>query len=291
MLRSVSSLPRLPVRPKDGHKGTFGKVLIVAGSVGMSGAAILAGHGALRSGAGLVHVACPQPIQNVVAAGNPCYLTTPLPSEADGTLAANAFEVLLPLLVTAKSVAFGPGLGKTEAVTEVLAQVLNEFPGQIIIDADGLAAYKTLHGQGRIAERKLPVIVTPHPGEMSQLLNVPTQEIQSDRKSQAVKFATEHKLVVVLKGSGTIVTDGQRVFTNTTGNTGMAKGGSGDVLTGIIAALSAQNLPALEAAQVGVYVHGLAGDMAAAALSEMGMLPTDIIEALPAAFRKYVPTA
>jgi ADP-dependent NAD(P)H-hydrate dehydratase len=290
MLRSVSSLPRLPVRPKDGYKGTFGKVLIVAGSVGMSGAAILAGQAALRSGAGLVHIACPHPIQNIVAAGNPCYLTTPLPSNADGSLAASAADMLLPLLVTAKSVAFGPGLGKTSEISDLLAQVLNEFPGQIIIDADGLASYKTLHNQHRITERKLPVIVTPHPGEMSQLMDLPTQVIQSDRKMLSVKLATEHKLVVVLKGHGTIVTDGQRVYTNTTGNTGLAKGGSGDVLTGIIAALAAQNMPALEAAQVGVYIHGLAGDLAAASLSEMGMLPTDIIEALPMAFRKYVPT-
>lgn len=291
MLRSVSSMPRLPVRPKDGHKGTFGKVLIIAGSVGMSGAAILAGHGALRSGAGLVHVACPRPIQELVAAGNPCYLTTGLPAEADGTLAANAIDAIVPLLASAKCVAIGPGLGKTPAMVEILDQVLRHFPRQIVIDADGLTAYKTLHGMRRIEERKVPLLLTPHPGEMSQLMDVPIQVIQSDRKMQAVKFATEHKLVVVLKGHASLVTDGLRVYTNNTGNTGMAKGGSGDVLTGMIAALAAQGMATLEAAQVGVYVHGIAGDLAAAALGEIGMLPTDIVEALTAAFRKYVPTA
>lgn len=291
MLRSVSSMPRLPARPKDGHKGTFGKVLIIAGSVGMSGAAILAGHGALRSGAGLVHVACPQPIQELVAAGNPCYLTTGLPALADGTLAASAIEVILPLLASARSVAIGPGLGKTPAIVEILDQVLRQFPGQIVIDADGLTAYKTLHATGRLEQRKLPLLLTPHPGEMSQLIDIPIQVIQSDRKMQAVKFALEHKLVVVLKGHASLVTDGLRVYTNNTGNTGMAKGGSGDVLTGIIAALAAQGMVSLEAAQVGVFVHGVAGDLAAAALGELGMLPTDIVEALTAAFRKYVPTA
>jgi ADP-dependent NAD(P)H-hydrate dehydratase len=287
MLRSLTSLPRLPARPKDGHKGTFGKVLIIAGSTGMSGAAILAGHGALRSGAGLVHIACPEPVQPIIAVGNPCYLTTGLPSK-DGRLTSQALEPLLPLLASAKAVAFGPGLGKSEDIAHLLDQLLKNFEGQWVIDADGLYALTQLRMQQRLTERKLPLICTPHCGELGQMLGQPANVIQSDRKSQALRYVTEHKVILALKGQGTIVTDGLRIYVNTTGNPGMAKGGSGDVLTGIITALAAQGMPSLEAAQAGVYVHGAAGDLASAAIGEVGMLPTDIVDALPLAFKKYV---
>lgn len=290
MLRSVSTMPRLPVRPKDSHKGTFGTVVIIAGSVGMSGAAVLSGTGALRAGAGLVHVACPLPIQPVVAMGHPCYLTLGLPVEADGYLVPMAGEMLDPLLAQAKTVAIGPGLGRNANVTALLDHVLHQFEGQVIVDADGLYALHELIQHGRLKDRRLPLLCTPHPGEFAMMTGLETKIIQGDRKQQAVRYANEHKVIMVLKGQGTIVTDGQRIFTNNTGNAGMAKGGSGDVLTGVIAALSAQGMPALEAAQVAVHVHGIAGDLASAAHTEIGMLPTDMLDALPAAFRKYVPT-
>jgi len=291
MLRSVTSLPRLPVRPKDGHKGTFGKVVIIAGSVGMSGAAVLAGMGAMRSGAGLVHIACPEPIQSIVAAANPCYLTTGLPATSTGMLSATGDERLLPLLATAKAVAFGPGLGKSHEIVKLLDALLRQYEGQWVIDADGLHALSQLRVQGLLTERKLPLICTPHPGELGQMLGQPTSVIQSDRKAQAVRYVTEHKVVLALKGHGTVVTDGQRVYVNNTGNPGMAKGGSGDVLTGVITALAAQGMQPLEATQAGVYLHGMAGDLASAAIGEVGMLPTDIVEALPLAFKKYVSTS
>lgn len=290
MLRSLTSLPRLPVRPKDGHKGTFGKVLVIAGSVGMSGAAVLAGLGALRSGAGLVHIACPEPVQPIVAAANPCYLTTGLPASASGMLSASAVERLLPLLATAKAVAFGPGLGKSDEIVQILDQLLLQFEGQWVIDADGLYALTQLRLQGKLPERKLPLICTPHPGELGQMLGQSASVVQSDRKAQAIRYVNEHKVILALKGQGTIVTDGLRVYVNNTGNPGMAKGGSGDVLTGIITALAAQGMQPLEATQTGVYLHGLAGDLAAAAVGEVGMIPTDIVEALPLAFKKYVPS-
>lgn len=289
MLRSVTSLPRLPSRAKDSHKGTFGRVLIIAGSLGMSGAAILAGLGALRGGAGLVHVACPSVIQPVVASGHPCYLTVGLPFDAAGQLSVASIEVITPLLSSVQAIAIGPGLGRTPAVFDILGHLLLHFEGPVVIDADGLYALKQLQDQGRVPERKIPLICTPHPGEFAHLTGLTTPIVQSDRKQHAVRYVMQHKVLLVLKGHGTIVTDGNRIYVNTTGNTGMAKGGSGDVLTGLITSLAAQGMAPLEAAQAGVYLHGLAGDLAAASLSEHAMLPTDLAEALTQAFRKYNP--
>ncbi len=289
MLRSVSSLPRLPNRARDSHKGTFGKVLIVAGSVGMSGAAVLAGLGALRGGAGLVQIACPTAIQPIVATGNPCYLTVGLTHDSSGQLTASSLERLSSILPDVQAVAFGPGMGRAPDVKQCLEHLITEFQGYIIIDADGLHALKQLQQEGNIPERKIPLICTPHPGEFAQMTGLTAQQIQADRKQQAVRYVIEHKVILVLKGQGTLVTDGQRMYVNTTGNSGMAKGGSGDVLTGLITSLAAQGLPPLEAAQAGVYLHGLAGDLAAATLTEYAMLPTDLVEALPLAFRKYNP--
>jgi NAD(P)H-hydrate epimerase len=287
MLRSITSLPRLPVRPRDAHKGTFGRVLIVAGSVGMSGAAVLAGLGALRGGAGLVQVATPTAILPVVAGANPCYLTAALPGDGDGGLKVEAIEPLRSLMATAKVVAFGPGLGRSVAIESILDDVLKVFAGPVVIDADGLVALGSLLKRGPLPPRSVPLICTPHPGEFAQLAGLTTQLVQVDRKPQAVKFATDYHLIVALKGQGTVVTDGQRVYVNTTGNPGMAKGGSGDVLTGLIAALLAQGMPPLEATQLAVYLHGLAGDLAANLIGEQAMLPTDLVEALAMAFRKH----
>jgi ADP-dependent NAD(P)H-hydrate dehydratase len=285
MLRSITNLPRLPLRPRESHKGTFGRVLIVAGSVGLSGAAILAGMGALRGGAGLVQIASPAPVQPVVAAGHPCYLTAALPADATGALAA-APEELLSLAKQAKVIAFGPGLGRTPAIAALLLAVLEQFAGPILIDADGLFALASFLPKLSSLQRVRPPICTPHPGEFAHLLNLTPNLVQAERKPLAVRFAAEHHVVVALKGHGTVVTDGQRVYVNHTGNSGMAKGGSGDVLTGLIAAFLAQGMADLEATQLAVYVHGLAGDLAAGALGEYAMLPTDLLDYLPAAIRK-----
>lgn len=289
MLRSVTSLPRLPMRPKEGHKGTFGKVVVIAGSVGMSGAAVLAGLGALRGGAGLVHIACPAAIQPLVAAGHPCYLTLGLPSQPNGCMSSQCIEPLMQLLEGTRAVAIGPGLGRSPDIVAILHHVITHFDQTIVVDADGLFALKELLDSNQVPERKVPLICTPHPGEFAHLTGSTAQIVQSDRKQQAIRFVTQHKVVMVLKGQGTIVTDGLRMYVNTTGNPGMAKGGSGDVLTGMIASLAAQGQPPLEAAQAGVYLHGLAGDLAAAAQSEQAMLPTDLVEAIPLAFKKYNP--
>ncbi|HQR06835.1 MAG TPA: NAD(P)H-hydrate dehydratase [Gemmatales bacterium] len=289
MLRSVTSVPRLPSRAKDSHKGTFGKVLIVAGSVGMSGAAVLAGLGALRGGAGLVQIACSTTIQPVVAAANPCYLTVGLMHDSTGQLTSASLETLDAVLPTVQAVAFGPGIGRGPDVIQALHHILTQYEGPIIIDADGLHALTQLQQQGQVLDRRIPLTCTPHPGEFAQMTGLTTQLVQADRKQQALRYVMEHKVLLVLKGHGTLVTDGQRVYVNTTGNAGMAKGGSGDVLTGLIASLAAQGMAPLEAAQAAVYLHGSAGDLAAATLTEQSMLPTDLVEALPMAFRKYNP--
>lgn len=287
MLRSVTSLPRLPQRPRDSHKGTFGKALIIAGSMGMSGAAVLSGLGALRGGAGLVHIACPQAIQPIVAAGNPCFLTSGLACDSTGVFTESAADQLTPLVHAARVIAFGPGLSKSPAITTLLHHVLSQYSGCMVIDADGLHAFKELQLQEKIPARAQPLILTPHPGEFAVLAGVSSQIVQSDRKQQALRYVHQHQGIMVLKGHGTIVTDGQRIFVNTTGNSGMAKGGSGDVLTGLITALVSQGMAPLEAAQAGVYLHGLAGDLAAASLGEHALLPTDLADALPLAFKKY----
>ncbi len=289
MLRSVTSLPRLPSRAKESHKGTFGKVLIVAGSVGMSGAAVLAGLGALRGGAGLVQIACPNAIQPVVAAGNPCYLTVGLLHDSSGQLTSSSLETLDAILPTVQAIAIGPGMGQGPDVIHALYHLLSQYAGPIIIDADGLYALSELRNQGKVPDRKIPITCTPHPGEFAHMVGLTSQLIQADRKQHALRYVTEHKVLLVLKGHGTIVTDGQRIYMNSTGNAGMAKGGSGDILTGLIASLAAQGLAPLEAAQAAVYLHGSAGDIAAATLTEQAMLPTDLVEALPMAFRKYAP--
>ncbi len=287
MLRSITNMPRLPLRPREGHKGTFGKVLIVAGSVGMSGAAVLAGLGALRGGAGLVRIATPASIQPIVAAGHPCYMSVPLPADAQGTLSSEAQAPLLQLCSTATVVAYGPGLGQNDAVVGLLESVLQNYQGPVVIDADGLHALGRILEKNGPIQRQAPVIATPHPGEFGRLMNLSGSLVQAERKPLAVRFATERHMILALKGHGTVVTDGQRVYVNTTGNPGMAKGGSGDVLTGLIASLVAQGMPALEATQLGVHLHGLAGDIAAGSLGEHAMLPTDLLDALPAAFKKY----
>jgi NAD(P)H-hydrate epimerase len=285
MLRSITHVPKLPVRPKDGNKGTFGRVLVVAGSVGMSGAAVLTGMGALRGGAGLVQVASPAPVQPIVCAHNPCLLTAPLPAEPNGTL-ADQTEPLLNLALQAKVVAFGPGLGRSDAITNLLKAVLQKFTGPLVIDADGLHALGNLLKAGESLERHQPAVCTPHPGEFAHLLGMTPSAIQADRKPLAVRFAADKHVVLALKGHGTVVTDGERVYVNTTGNSGMGKGGSGDILTGLVAAFLAQGMAPLDGTQLAVYLHGMAGDLAAAALGEHAMLPTDLLDYLPAAIRK-----
>lgn len=281
----VTTLPVLPPRPADGNKGMFGRVLVVAGSRGMSGAAVLAAVAALRSGAGLVQLAVPSGVWPVVASANPCYLTAPLPEDAEGRFGGDAVAPALSLAEIADVVALGPGIGRGEALTGFVSTVLDQVQAPLVLDADGLNA---IVGHCEcLTARKRPAVLTPHPGEFARLLGSDVPTVQSRRQELAVRFAAEHGVVLALKGHGTVVTDGRRVYLNTTGNAGMATGGTGDVLTGVIAALIGQDMEPFAAAQLGVHVHGLAGDLARDDLGEISLIASDLLPYLPRAFRNF----
>jgi ADP-dependent NAD(P)H-hydrate dehydratase len=282
---TVAQLPVLPPRAADSNKGSFGRVLIVAGSRGMSGAAVLCASSALRGGAGLVKLAVPEGILPLVAVANPCYLTAPLPQDGNGQLADGAAAELLSLAQTNDVLALGPGLGRSPAITSLVSSLLAQVQIPIVLDADGLNALQQ-HTE-RLEGRSAPLVLTPHPGEFARLLDSDVANVQSQRQELALRFAAEHGVVLVLKGHGTIVTDGRRVYRNTTGNPGMATGGTGDVLTGLIAALIGQKLDAFAAAQLGVHIHGLAGDMARDDLGEISLIASDLLDYLPRALRSF----
>jgi NAD(P)H-hydrate epimerase len=250
----------------------------------MAGAAALCGASCLRSGAGLVRVASPAEVQPTVATFEPSYMTYPLPDDGHGLLDFEAArDVLSSFLSTSDVLAVGPGLGQSEGLRRFVRWVVESLEIPTVLDADGL---NNLAGQTEsLRGLKRPIVMTPHPGEFARLTGRSVAEVQADREGTATGFAaTAGPLVVVLKGAGTVVTDGHRVAVNTTGNPGMATGGVGDVLTGVIAALIGQRLPAFEAAQLGVHVHGLAGDIARDQNGEVGMIAGDVVDALPDAF-------
>jgi ADP-dependent NAD(P)H-hydrate dehydratase len=285
-MQTITTLPVLPPRPIDGHKGTFGKVLVIAGSMGFSGAAALAGRSALRGGAGLVRVAVPRSILPIVASLDPCYTTIPLPEEGDGQVAADALAILLPHLADNDIVAVGPGLGQGRGARDLQAALVCRPELKMVIDAAGLNALAKTPNW--IGTRKASIVLTPHPGEMQRLWdNAFREPMPADRKKQAVQLATQSGCIVVLKGAGTVVTDASRVYVNSTGNPGMATAGSGDVLTGLIAALAGQGLSLFDAAVLGVYLHGLAGDIAAGVLGQISLTATDIVESMPSAFLAF----
>jgi NAD(P)H-hydrate epimerase len=278
---TITELPRLAARPPDAHKGTFGRVLVVAGSRGMTGAAVLCASAALRGGAGLVFLAVAEELLPLVAPGNPCYLTVPLPGDGKGHLGATGREPLLQHVRASTATVIGPGLGQSAELAELLEAVLQEKT-PMVVDADAL---NLLAGRlDWLRTRTAPAIITPHPGEFGRLLGCDTAVVQEGRDYLPVRFALDVGVVVVLKGHATVVTDGRRIYRNTTGNPGMATGGSGDVLTGLIGALLAHGLEAFAAAQLGVYLHGLAGDLARDALGEVSLIASDLINYLPHAF-------
>lgn len=279
----VGTLPVLPARAADANKGNFGRVLVVAGSRGMSGAAVLCGSAALRGGAGLVRLAVPEGVLSLVAAGNPCYMTVPLPQDGAGRFGAAAADELLKLARENTAVAVGPGLGRSPDLVGLVLALVERTRTPLVVDADGLNA---LVGQTqRLRGRDSPLVLTPHPGEFGRLLGRDAAAVQADRQRLAVRFAAEHGLVLVLKGHGTVVTDGRRVYVNSTGNPGMATGGTGDVLTGVVAALLAQGMEAFAAAQLAVYVHGKAGDLARDDVGEVSLIASDLLGQLPQAFQ------
>jgi len=266
----------------DAHKGTAGRVLVVAGSRGMAGAAALVGNGALRGGAGLVKIATPDVILDTVAALAPCCTLAPLPD--DGTsLVREAADGVLRLAKDRHSLAIGPGLGQTDGVAAVVTAVLARAVVPIVLDADALNVLGR-HAAVVLKSAHVPVIVTPHPGEAARLLGQTVKQVQGDREASAAALAAVGA-VAVLKGHGTIVCDGRRLYVNQTGNPGMATAGSGDVMTGLLAALVASGMEPFDAAVLAVWAHGRAGDLAAERLGILGLTALDILDCLPQALR------
>ena len=267
-------LSLLPDRNPWGHKGNFGKLLLLCGSRGYTGAAFFAAMGALRSGAGLVFLGVPESIYGIEAVKLNEPVIFPLPDES-GRLSADAVPEILTRLPQMDAVLVGPGLGQSEGTLAVVRAVLEKAECPVVVDADGinvLSAHRDL-----LRGRKLPTILTPHDGEFARLGGV----IGEDRMAAAAALAEELGCVVLLKGHETCITDGVNGYINPTGNPGMAVGGSGDVLAGVITALLGAGLPPLEAAACGAWLHGAAGDRCAAELGQYGMLPTDMLSALP----------
>ncbi|MFC1635293.1 NAD(P)H-hydrate dehydratase [Planctomycetota bacterium] len=282
-MQAVNNIPKLKPRAVDGHKGDYGKVCIIAGSVGMSGAAALAGRAALRAGAGLVRVATPKSVLPIVASIEPSFTTIALPEDNLSRISTKAIDVILRAVDENDAVAFGPGIGISVALRSILEILLEQPQLRLLIDADGLNNLARMKDWP--SKRKARLILTPHPGEMKRLWSgLLRQALPPDRQEQAVTLAQRTGSIVVLKGAGTVVTNGERVYVNKTGNPGMATAGSGDVLTGVITALMGQGLSDFDAAVLGVYIHGLAGDIAAEKLGQVSLIATDIIEALGDAF-------
>ncbi|HEW78427.1 MAG TPA: NAD(P)H-hydrate dehydratase [Phycisphaerales bacterium] len=284
-MQIITSIPKLKPRAVDAHKGDFGRVCIIAGSSGMSGAAALAGRAALRAGAGLVRVAIPESILPIVASIEPSFTTIPLAEDSTGRISAKAINTILSTVSENDAVAFGPGISTSSALRSILETIIKQERLRLVVDADGLNNLSRIKDwPGKL---KAKLILTPHPGEMKRLWSALFREqLPPDRQQQAVQLAQHSETVVVLKGAGTVVADGQRVYTNKTGNPGMATAGSGDCLTGVITALAGQGLNSFDAAVLGVYIHGLAGDIAAERKGPVSLIATDIIQALGDAFMR-----
>ena len=292
-------LPRLNPREPDSHKGHYGKSLLLGGSAGMAGAIGLAGMAALRGGAGLVTLAVPAGCQQIVASYEPSYMTWALPADSAGRIQFDAWPLLQQRQDDFTCWACGPGLGRSDDTIRLVAWLYENIRQPLILDADAIHAL-AMRKEG-LAGAAGPRILTPHPGEFAYLkaqswsrvpadyqgVPVAPQERQADEEL-AGRFAAENELVMVLKGHQTLVTDGTQFYHNETGNPGMATGGSGDVLTGLLTALVCQGLDIMSAACLGVHTHGRSGDLAAEQQGQVGMTARDLVDCLPRAIAEQV---
>lgn len=273
ILQHNDVLKLLPDRRPDSHKGDYGRILLLCGSRGYTGAAALAAMGALRCGAGLVYLGVPDSVYVIEATKLLEPVVFPLP-DVDGMLSASAIDQVRSRILGMDAVLIGPGLGQSKGTKAVLEFVLQEFAGPVVVDADGI---NLLAGHTDIVRgRKAVTVLTPHPGEFARIGG-----LSGDREAAAVEMARALGCIVVLKGHETVVTDGQKLYLNKTGNPGMAVGGSGDVLASMICALIGQGIAPLEAAACGAWLHGKAGDICAHKLGQYGMLPSDMLLEIP----------
>ncbi|MCH7960333.1 MAG: NAD(P)H-hydrate dehydratase [Candidatus Hydrogenedentes bacterium] len=274
----------LPERPVDGHKGTFGHLFAIAGSRGFTGAAKLTCRAAGRSGVGLVTLGVPHTLSDVVGASLLETMSIGLAATDRATLARAAVAPALEYAEGKQAVVLGPGISQHEETKAFVHEFVPQCSVPLLIDADGLNAIAT--DLDALDRRTGPTVLTPHPGEMARLSGLSTKRIQADRDIVALEFAERHSCVVVLKGHRTVVANPEgEYFINETGNSGMATGGTGDVLAGLIGGLMAQGVEAFDAALIGVFLHGLAGDIAAENMTERAMLAGDLVESLPDAWR------
>ncbi|HCN19178.1 MAG: NAD(P)H-hydrate dehydratase [Planctomycetes bacterium RIFCSPHIGHO2_02_FULL_50_42] len=289
-MRKVRALPPLPRRKADTHKGTYGRVIVLAGSVGMTGAACLTSKAALRSGAGLVILGIPKSLNQIVATKLTCVMTKPLPETKEQTLSYKARDDIVAMSQRTQVVALGPGLSQNPDTKKLVLYLLENLGGCLVVDADAINA---LAEKPDVLDKvKAEIILTPHPGEMDRLMG-PKQSNSSRIRSRRVEVVTEFvkkhpHVILVLKGHKTLVAHRDELYECTTGNPGMASAGTGDVLTGLIAGLWAQRwASAFEAARLGVYLHGLAGDMASKVTGEFSLIATDVLDTLPKALSAY----
>lgn len=269
-------MKRLPARKPDSHKGDYGRVVVVAGSPGMCGAASMSATAAYRAGAGLVYIACPASIATAMSIKQDCAVVWPFD---DG----RAAEQILEYASRCDVAVIGPGLSQSPSIVAAVREAIPALEKPFVLDADGLNAFAEhpdLLGRGHASR-----VLTPHPGEAARLLGSSVEAVQKDRRASAIELARRFLSIVVLKGHRTIVSDGTRTAVNRTGNPGMATGGTGDVLAGVLGALIGQGMEPYDAAVLGVHVHGRAGDLAARRLGQVSMMATDVLDELPRAFR------
>jgi NAD(P)H-hydrate epimerase len=285
LLTSNEIKKSLPQRPANAHKGTFGHTLVIGGSVGKTGAAAMAAQAALRVGAGLVTLAIPSSLNAIMEQKLTEVMTVPLPETAAQTLSLTAEKAILDLVQDKSVVVLGPGLSVHPETQELVRKLLRTLRLPIVLDADGINA---LSGHTPLlTQTSSPVVLTPHPGEMGRLLGTTGQKVQIHRLETARSFAQSHQVWLILKGAHTILAEPEgNLFINPTGNAGMASGGTGDVLAGMLGGFISQGLDPLQASQVGVYLHGLAGDLAAGWIGTRGMIAGDLIECIPQAIQK-----
>lgn len=267
-------LELLPDRDLYAHKGNFGKLLLLCGSRGYTGAAALAAMGALRSGAGLVYLGVPESIYAIEAMKLTEAIVFPLPEEG-GMLSSASEHQIMAMLDQMDAVLIGPGLGQSRGTSRILKSVMDHAKCPVVVDADGINLLSS--NMDILRGRSFPTVLTPHMGEYMRISPTPVK----DRETAAVEFADLYHTILVLKGHDTLVTDGQTGYRNPTGNPGMAVGGSGDVLAGMITALIGQGMAALQAAACGAWLHGRAGDLCAEELGQFAMLPSDLLNKLP----------
>lgn len=274
-------------RPDDSNKGTLGSLLCICGSYGMAGAAIMAGKAALRCGIGLLKIAVPKSIYPVCATNILESVYYPLEETSNGVISSKNTDFLLEMCEKSSAVVIGCGLSVCDDTKNLVQSVITNCEKPLVIDADAL---NCICNKPEILKNlKAPAIITPHPGEMARLLHSTPKTVNSSRENTTINFAKKFGVVTVLKGAGTIIAspDGE-VYINHTGNSGMATGGSGDVLSGIIGSLLAQGASPINAAAAGVFLHGTIGDLAAEKLGKISMLPTDMIDMIPTAYLKLM---